>query len=81
MFYRRQQFNENNFNFNQQLPSQQPQYSSLSRNFIALDNKQKTFSSRGRTSAHNDDYENWKHFRAHRDRRDLYERLQNANPK
>jgi hypothetical protein len=78
-----QQLSRNNFNFNQQLPSQQqPQHSSsalFSQNFMAFDNKQK-FIARGRSLEDVDD-DNWKHSRAHRERRDLYERIQHASPR
>lgn len=80
MLYRQKQphspLNRNNFSFNQQLRSQQQQQ--LSRTFIAADNKQQNFVQWGRSLKSNDD-ENWKHFRAHRDRRDLYERLESAS--
>lgn len=91
MLYRKKQrqpwqLSRNNFNFNQQLPSQQQQPHSssalFSQNFMALDNKQK-FIARGRSLEdvdNDDDDDNWKHSRAHRERRDLYERIQHASP-
>lgn len=79
MLYRQRQPHSplNRNNSNQQLRSQLPQQQ-LSRTFIAADNKQYNFIARVRSLKSNDD-ENWKHFRAHRDRRDLYERLQSAS--
>jgi hypothetical protein len=93
MLYRKKQrqpwqLSRNNFNFNQQLPSQQQQqpqqqqHSSsalFSQNFMAVDNKEK-FIARGRSLEDVDDDDNWKHSRAHRERRDLYERIQHASP-
>lgn len=77
------QLNRNDLNFNQQLPSQRPQHSSsssslYSSDFMAFDNKQRILPS----SLDVDDNVNgnWKHFRAHRERRDLFERIQNASP-
>lgn len=72
------QLNRNDLNFNQQLPSQRPQHSSsslYSSDFMAFDDKQKILS-----SLDDNVNGNWKHFRAHRERRDLYERIQNASP-
>lgn len=77
MLYREKQPPQYNFNFNLQ---QRPLQKQLSKTFIASDNKQQHFIPRGRSLRSNDD-ENWKHFRAHRDRRDLYERIQSASPK
>lgn len=76
---------KNNFqrssNFNQAfarqaIPSYPEQYS---RNLIS--NYQQTRVGRSIINQHESDVEeDWEHYRAHRDRRDLYERIQAASP-
>lgn len=46
---------------------------------MAFDNKQSVLKPRHSLDVDNENG-NWKHLRAHRERRDLYERIQNSSP-
>lgn len=46
---------------------------------MAFDNKQRILAPRYSRDDGNEN-DSWKHYRAYRERRDLYERIQNASP-
>jgi hypothetical protein len=75
--------NRNNFNSNQQRYIQSNQYLPPSASFNSM--RRRTRSAVDNDNNHdNDDNneldDNWEHFDAHRERRDLYERIANASP-
>ncbi|KAG5672415.1 hypothetical protein PVAND_002546 [Polypedilum vanderplanki] len=84
--WQQSQLNRNDFNFNQRyfqsnrqlplsfqsLPSPTSNMQQRRHNFVRK--------SRASNSFDGDDDEDWEHFYAHRDRRDLYERIQNISP-
>lgn len=86
--------NQRYFQSNRHLPSpsstQSSFYSPSSRNFNDMQQHRHNFIRKNRSIKHEIVYddgsgeshidENWEHYYAHRDRRDLYERILNASP-